>query len=391
MHLPSVMGRHPFEDVIKPTFLFNMMIFFHDQVLLIKTPEEEALDSALHLPHLELNANQRVPLQIRDYEDFFFQAPLPVPKVIIPPFCTRIVGRKNDPATPSLPKITDLVIFTQFYRERSIVFWENLLIRLSTLHNDLSFTFVDPNNPSSVKGIPQYWHLYLVKAAEFFKKHYPSSPSNPYEIDMETAYREDYLEAFLKSTSRKHFKELELSSFIDRPNLATRSLTLPNLSESLDVEEDIEDLEYAGIFLVTVSNHVLLLQSREHSSMPHAFMPPKGQQEPGERLLETALRELHEETRIGESDIEIVKILPTCTYYVQKPRFQKKKVVFFLAILIKPLAIFLSPEHQNFIYVSKWHLRLYVRNNHLLQTFCKYQDEATACLMTYPKYLDQSY
>ena len=79
---------------------------------------------------------------------------------------------------------------------------------------------------------------------------------------------------------------------------------------------------------------------------------PKGHADPGETNIACALRELHEETGISRSDIEVDESFKfKHTYTVNSNRDgngpKKKKLIIFLGKLIRPVEIRLT-EHEAF-------------------------------------------
>ena len=366
-----------------------MMIYLRNQMLLIKTKEDADFDEIFFPPHFKIAPDQEFKYQVVDWENIIFRAPIPKPKLIIPPYCTRIIGSRKGINYKELPQLKDYVVFTQFYYETSIVFWENLILHLDTIYPKLKFEIATIRYAK--RHLPREWCLYLDTAQEHFLRHFPNSPLSTYEIEMEEAFREDHMEAFIKSTSKRYFQDLCITSFVNLTLPRLRSLSLQKIDALPDAEEDPENCEYAGIYLVTVNACVLLLQSKAYSSTPNTYMPPKGSREPNERLIDTALRELHEETGIYESDIELIMQFNPCSYYVTEPNFRKKTVVFFVAVLTKQLAVRLSAEHQNYCFASIWDIQDYVKNEHLLTTFVEYHEQVRKYLSTYPEWLDDAY
>ena len=393
--MPILKSERDVEAALQPTFLCTMIIYFHGEILCMQH-EENAFSNkkTVHLPHLKLEPNQPFLHQIQDFEEEFFNIPFSCPRVHIPPFCTRVLSYEEEKVAhiyrPNT-KMQDLVIYTQFYQEDDINFWENLILHLDVIYKGFTFEFVSIQDLSQSARLPKFWHYYLQKANEAFRRFYFGSVSLPYEIDMECAYRNDHMEAMMKSFKRKHFHELEISPFLQLKLEPLRSLSLNSMDPQPEIEENLEEVTHAGIFLITVNHHMLFLRSKEYSSTPQTYMPPKGRQRPGENLVEAALRELFEETSIHEADIELVERLPLCYYFVRRPKFQSKNVCFFLAVQVKPLAIKLSAEHLDFVYVAPWQLKTYVPNEHLFTLFSNYYQSARDHLNSYPAWLDQSY
>ena len=365
------------------------MIYRRRQMLLIKTIEDQDFDRELHPPHFRLGPERPLQQQIQDWEKILFKDPITKPKIIMPPFCTRIIGCKKGTNPKGLPQLKDFVIFTQYYFEKSIDYWEKFIIHLDTIYPRMEFELAAPRRAQRL--IPKMWHTYVQRAQYHFLKHHPQSASNPYEIDMETAYLEDHMEAFMKTSSKRYFKDFRASPFINLSLPPLRSLSLANICAKPEEEEDLNDVEHAGIFLVTMEGHILLLKSTKHSSNPYTYMPPKGQMEPGERPIEAALRELREETGILENDVEVITVLKPCTYFVTNPKFRKKTVLFFIAIQVKQLAIQLSHEHCDYVYASIFDLHTFVKNDHILNVLLDYHESARDYIRTYPDWLDLTY
>ncbi len=105
-------------------------------------------------------------------------------------------------------------------------------------------------------------------------------------------------------------------------------------------------LQAAGLVIFTRSRPTsfLLLEHKDRWDLP------KGHLEPGEELLETALRETHEETGIPASELSVD---PSFRYHIQYPVSSKKwgdclkSVTYFLAFVPSPRAPTLT-EHVGY-------------------------------------------
>jgi len=108
-----------------------------------------------------------------------------------------------------------------------------------------------------------------------------------------------------------------------------------------------------GIILFNL-DEVLLLQYSFNNKNDHSghWEFPKGHVEIGESELETALRELHEETGIKE--VSIVKGFRHAIYYDirENSKIISKEVIFFIA-QSKTQEVILSSEHQDYEWLSK--------------------------------------
>ncbi len=106
-----------------------------------------------------------------------------------------------------------------------------------------------------------------------------------------------------------------------------------------------------GVVLFNSDKFLLLHHNNEDSRVDGHWDFPKGHVELGEEEIDTALRELKEET-----DIEDVDIIPSfkqfINYNISKDTLSvSKKVIFFLAET-KVWDVSLSSEHQNFVWLN---------------------------------------
>ena len=106
-----------------------------------------------------------------------------------------------------------------------------------------------------------------------------------------------------------------------------------------------------GVVLFNSDKFLLLQHNNEDSGADGHWDFPKGHVESGEEEIDTALRELKEET-----NIEDVNIIPSfkqfINYKIDKGTLSvSKKVIFFLAET-KVWDVSLSSEHQNFIWLN---------------------------------------
>ena len=106
-----------------------------------------------------------------------------------------------------------------------------------------------------------------------------------------------------------------------------------------------------GVVLFNSDKFLLLQHINEDSRVDGHWDFPKGHVELGEEEIDTALRELKEET-----DIEDVDIIPSfkqfINYNISKDTLSvSKKVIFFLAET-KVWDVSLSSEHQNFVWLN---------------------------------------
>tara|TARA_B100001741_G_scaffold298651_1_gene284370 strand:+ start:190 stop:612 length:423 start_codon:yes stop_codon:yes gene_type:complete len=106
-----------------------------------------------------------------------------------------------------------------------------------------------------------------------------------------------------------------------------------------------------GVVLFNSDKFLLLQHNNEDSRADGHWDFPKGHVESGEEEIDTALRELKEET-----NIEDVNIIPSfkqfINYKIDKGTLSvSKRVIFFLAET-KVWDVSLSSEHQNFIWLN---------------------------------------
>lgn len=103
----------------------------------------------------------------------------------------------------------------------------------------------------------------------------------------------------------------------------------------------------AGIILIR-DNKVLLLKNRKgHMDFP------KGHVEPGESVLEAAIREFREETGLSDRDIQIVpgKEYKMKYLVIEKGEIQTKQVILFLAKYTGSDEVKVSKEHSEYRWV----------------------------------------
>ena len=128
-------------------------------------------------------------------------------------------------------------------------------------------------------------------------------------------------------------------------------------------------IEYiAKVLVINEKNEVLVLTVGEYSGRPDkSYAPdlPGGIVDPGETVLDAAVRELYEETKIGVEPTSF-ELLYTSTGYF--PDEQKSVMKFlYLIHLNETPSITLSPEHVAYQWASLRTLSSEVR----FRTFCK--------------------
>ena len=106
-----------------------------------------------------------------------------------------------------------------------------------------------------------------------------------------------------------------------------------------------------GVVLFNSDKFLLLHHNNEDSRVDGHWDFPKGHVELGEEEIDTALRELKEETEIEDVDI-IPSFKQFINYNISKDTLSvSKKVIFFLAET-KVWDVSLSSEHQNFVWLN---------------------------------------
>tara|TARA_Y100000996_G_scaffold274537_1_gene216397 strand:- start:168 stop:590 length:423 start_codon:yes stop_codon:yes gene_type:complete len=106
-----------------------------------------------------------------------------------------------------------------------------------------------------------------------------------------------------------------------------------------------------GVVLFNSDKFLLLQHINEDSRVDGHWDFPKGHVELGEEEIDTALRELKEETKIEDVDI-IPSFKQFINYNISKDTLSvSKKVIFFLAET-KVWDVSLSSEHQNFVWLN---------------------------------------
>ena len=107
----------------------------------------------------------------------------------------------------------------------------------------------------------------------------------------------------------------------------------------------------SGVVLFNSDKFLLLQHINEDSRVDGHWDFPKGHVELGEEEIDTALRELKEETKIEDVDI-IPSFKQFINYNISKDTLSvSKKVIFFLAET-KVWDVSLSSEHQNFVWLN---------------------------------------
>ncbi len=103
----------------------------------------------------------------------------------------------------------------------------------------------------------------------------------------------------------------------------------------------------AGFIIFKLNRDEILYLLLRH---PTHWSFPKGHIEDTETPLKAALRELKEETGLGEKDIEIIPDFKDSTTYVffKNGEPVSKKNIYFLARLINPRPIKISDEHLRY-------------------------------------------
>lgn len=117
-------------------------------------------------------------------------------------------------------------------------------------------------------------------------------------------------------------------------------------------EESIEtNCNCAGVFVIRTESKqklsVLLVESKRKN---YQFSFPKGKRDKGETTLETAKRELHEETGLTESDYELI---PNKWYVEYRSDTGKPHIVYYLAQLSNK-DVKLDPIDKKEILSAKW-------------------------------------
>ena len=106
-----------------------------------------------------------------------------------------------------------------------------------------------------------------------------------------------------------------------------------------------------GVVLFNSDKFLLLQHINEDSRVDGHWDFPKGHVELDEEEIDTALRELKEETKIEDVDI-IPNFKQFINYNISKDTLSvSKKVIFFLAET-KVWDVSLSSEHQNFVWLN---------------------------------------
>ena len=106
-----------------------------------------------------------------------------------------------------------------------------------------------------------------------------------------------------------------------------------------------------GVVLFNSDKFLLLQHNNKDGRVEGHWDLPKGHVESGEEEIDTALRELKEETDIDDAEI-IPNFKQFIDYKISKGSVPvSKKVVFFLAIT-RVWDVSLSSEHQNFVWMN---------------------------------------
>ena len=119
-----------------------------------------------------------------------------------------------------------------------------------------------------------------------------------------------------------------------------------------------------GWILRSPANRILLLQNSGRGD----WGLPKGHMEKGESQMQTALRELHEETGIDENQIHPdhdYKHTLNYSFRSKKGKAVNKDAVYFRAHCTEELAVTLSDEHTTYVWASLPQVIYNVSHNNL--------------------------
>ena len=111
----------------------------------------------------------------------------------------------------------------------------------------------------------------------------------------------------------------------------------------------VEKIAAGGI--IFDKGKVLIIQrAPDDDAFPGLWELPSGKKEPLEKIADTCIREVKEETGI---DVEVVDIVSTFNFLVEKPTETRHVTeTVFLTKPIGPTEVKLSSEHQKFAWVS---------------------------------------
>ncbi len=132
------------------------------------------------------------------------------------------------------------------------------------------------------------------------------------------------------------------------------------------------DLVAAGLFLATAGRPRSWLLLRGHRSREWGF--PKGHQDPGEELIQAALRETVEETGIA---LVAITAPPTILHY-RVPSGRAKSVVYYPATT-RTTTVVLSSEHQEFRWVPDQEVAPLLSHPNLRKMFLEHLKQLPPC------------
>jgi len=119
----------------------------------------------------------------------------------------------------------------------------------------------------------------------------------------------------------------------------------------------IQKIVLGGV-IVNQDNKILILQrNKDEEVFPNTWELPSGKRELLENSERCLLREIKEETGL---DVKIIMPFSVFDYQIEKPEeIRDTTQINFLVKLIKGNKVKLSPEHQNFAWISKDEINQY--------------------------------
>lgn len=110
--------------------------------------------------------------------------------------------------------------------------------------------------------------------------------------------------------------------------------------------------------IVIQNNKVLIVQrSSDEEVYPNLWEVPSGKKEPMEKVINTVIREVKEETNLNT---EIIKVVDVFNFYVQKEDETRDVTqINFLLKIVDDSNVKLNDEHQKFAWIGKNELDKY--------------------------------
>ena len=112
-----------------------------------------------------------------------------------------------------------------------------------------------------------------------------------------------------------------------------------------------------GGILIYQNRALIIQRAKEETYLPNFWEIPSGKKEPSEKIEDTVRREFKEEAGV---DVEVVKPIHTFNYQVEKETdIRDVTQIDFLVKANRKPKVKLSPEHQNYAWITKEEINNY--------------------------------